>query len=376
MTLRNDAAQRTDNTTGTLVHGNGKGKSAFAAYAGSSSPAPKRKDALPEACVEEAANLGTTSKTTPIPNPIARCSWDGMQTVSIHGAALLQHPMMHMQALYCSKMQEASNATIRVGPAGGNGTVVQTLLSAGERSGISQSAGNPPPQDLPQHHLPFKCVKRRFEPVAEGRAKVGKKKKTDPLVRNKEDSQCTRDVPAYRGVTRHKGTGRWEAHLWSGKHMYLGGFDSAKKAAQAYDKAVLTLRGADAATNFDPAQYEDEVQYMMALDKKELVGYIRRQSSCWTRGSSRYRGVTKNASSGRWEARLGHFSRTSCRYLGVFRSEEEAARAYDIEMIKCKGMEAITNFPLADYATVCVKQEVNLEAKEDSPLATKLQNDG
>lgn len=149
--------------------------------------------------------------------------------------------------------------------------------------------------------------------------------------------------------------------------MYLGGFDSAKKAAQAYDKAVLTLRGKAAVTNFEPAQYMDEVKYMMSLDKKELVGHIRRQSSCWTRGSSKYRGVTKNASSGRWEARLGHFSRTSCRYLGVFRTEEEAARAYDIEMIKCKGMEAITNFPLADYAVLSVKREKNAEVNEDLP---------
>ena len=37
-------------------------------------------------------------------------------------------------------------------------------------------------------------------------------------------------------------------------------------------------------------------------------------------------------------------------YLGGFDSEEQAALAYDLAAIKCRGEEAQTNFPLDKYA--------------------------
>lgn len=367
MTLRNDTMRHAGQTAGTPIQRSETGKSAFAAYAGRSNPGPEMKGGIAEACLKDASQMGMRSKTMQHPMLVPHGSWGEMQTFLVHGTTLLQHPMMHLQALSCSKVREASNASSAVTPVDTNGMHPQKLQSGEEGKGVVQTVDSQAKRNLPQSHLPFRCLKRRYEPATEQQLKVRKEAKTDHDKWNSECGQNQSATPAYRGVTRHKGTGRWEAHLWSGKHMYLGGFDSAKKAAQAYDKAVLTLRGKAAVTNFDPAQYEEEVKYMMSLDRKELVGHIRRQSSCWTRGSSKYRGVTKNASSGRWEARLGHFSRTSCRYLGVFRTEEEAARAYDIEMIKCKGMEAITNFPLADYAVLSVKREKNAEVVEDQP---------
>ena len=56
---------------------------------------------------------------------------------------------------------------------------------------------------------------------------------------------------SYRGVTRHRWTGRYEAHLWDsscqrenktgkgrtkGKQVYLGGYESELVAARAYDR--------------------------------------------------------------------------------------------------------------------------------------------
>ena len=47
----------------------------------------------------------------------------------------------------------------------------------------------------------------------------------------------------------------------------------------------------------------------------------------------------------RWEASLWLKGRQL--YLGGFNSEEDAARAYDIVALSCKGLHVATNFPSA-----------------------------
>jgi len=49
---------------------------------------------------------------------------------------------------------------------------------------------------------------------------------------------------AFRGVTHHVRTNRWESHIWEdGKQLYLGGFDSEEqvsvKACSKYPKSLL-----------------------------------------------------------------------------------------------------------------------------------------
>ncbi|CAH8257954.1 unnamed protein product [Arabidopsis lyrata] len=200
------------------------------------------------------------------------------------------------------------------------------------------------------------------EPVKidEKRKRLTGKSQVKDLVPRKSVDSFGQRTSQYRGVTRHRWTGRYEAHLWDnsckkegqtrkGRQVYLGGYDDEKKAARAYDLAALKYWGPTTHLNFPLSNYEKEIEELNNMNRQEFVAMLRRNSSGFSRGASIYRGVTRHHQHGRWQARIGRVAGNKDLYLGTYSTQEEAAEAYDIAAIKFRGLNAVTNFDINRY---------------------------
>nr|QCX36735.1 WRINKLED1 [Ricinus communis] len=215
--------------------------------------------------------------------------------------------------------------------------------------------------------------------------KVKKKQQNHNIDQNNTNTTITAPTSArrssiYRGVTRHRWTGRFEAHLWDksswnniqnkkGRQVYLGAYDNEEAAAHTYDLAALKYWGPETTLNFPIETYPKELEEMQKMSKEEYLASLRRQSSGFSRGVSKYRGVARHHHNGRWEARIGRVFGNKYLYLGTYNTQEEAAAAYDMAAIEYRGANAVTNFDISNYIDRLKKKGILLDQiLPDQPL--------
>ncbi|KAM7505448.1 hypothetical protein LguiB_004352 [Lonicera macranthoides] len=117
----------------------------------------------------------------------------------------------------------------------------------------------------------------------------------------------------YRGVTRHRWTGRYEAHLWDkstwnqnqNKKGKQGAYDDEEAAARAYDLAALKYWGPGTLINFPVTDYTRDLEEMQNVSREDYLASLRRKSSGFSRGISKYRGL-----SSRWDSSFGRMGGT------------------------------------------------------------------
>jgi hypothetical protein len=134
----------------------------------------------------------------------------------------------------------------------------------------------------------------------------------------------------YRGVTRLKNSDRWAAQITiDGKRRCLGRFASEADAALAYDFAARKTFGHLVGLNFPDLD--------VLAPPKTMPRALRAGRA------SKYRGVFWCNSARKWRAMMQVGSRRS--NLGLYGSEDDAARAYDAVVLRQgKGREWL-NFP-------------------------------
>ena len=69
-------------------------------------------------------------------------------------------------------------------------------------------------------------------------------------------------------------TGRWESRVGipGSKHIYLGLFEDESEAAEAYDQAVVRLRGEKSITNFPIRNYREDLEAHRSICRQQNIG--------------------------------------------------------------------------------------------------------
>ena len=150
---------------------------------------------------------------------------------------------------------------------------------------------------------------------------------------NKASSRPDTSSSKYHGVSKFQD--RWKAQIaFKGEDIYLGLFDSESEAAEAFDLAALKYYRNNAYLNFT-----DQIDEYI----NKLAAGVNPKKAITKDPTSKFDGVSWNKSSKSWMANITFQKQRT--YLGIFPTEEEAAKARDLGAIKLIGRHATLNFP-------------------------------
>ena len=170
-------------------------------------------------------------------------------------------------------------------------------------------------------------------------------------------SRAKRPKSKYAGVHRNKTTPSFIAQIYDPSlngMKHLGSFKFEVDAAKAYDTAARAI-GRPKNINFPTAE---EAAVIDLLRKKRPVY-----------GRSKYNGVNRNK--GMFQATIQYSCKS--RYLGLFKTEEEAAKAYDAEARKIWRIGKL-NFPTAEEEELRSKMRC-FKRKRPSTSTTPVKRD-
>lgn len=149
--------------------------------------------------------------------------------------------------------------------------------------------------------------------------------------------RASRNAPpksGYKGVNFHKRVGKWAARLRpAGGSIDLGYYSTETEAAIAYDVEARKLWGLDCHLNFPDMEFAEP-------PARAVKSYTYQKPP----RSGKLKGATLDKRIGRWFARLNADGRT--KHLGMYATEQEAARAYDQAAVEEYGVgNCYLNFP-------------------------------
>lgn len=142
----------------------------------------------------------------------------------------------------------------------------------------------------------------------------------------------------YRGVYKHKRDHNWYISVSVNKtKLSSGGYKTPEEAASAYDLLALKYQGSRAITNFSKDKYSDD----------EIKNAKPREVFTTLANTSGYRGVSFHRNIEKWCSCIQH--NKIMHYLGSFRTDTQAAKAYDRKALELLGDKAKLNFPKENY---------------------------